>query len=76
MRVLFCCTLAVSAALAGAADAATAFGQENPYSTASIGLTIVGAAILSLTALGSVGGLVAAVVVSLNRRADARLRRR
>ena len=67
MRSLFVSSLVAAAAFAGAAHAGTMFTQENPYSNASIGLGIVGAAILALTGLCAVGALAASVWVSTHR---------
>ena len=67
MRSLFVSSLVAASLFAGSADAASMFTQQNPYSTASIGLGIVGAAILALTGLCALGALAASVWVSIHR---------
>jgi hypothetical protein len=67
MRNLFFSSLVAASLFAGAANAASMFTQGNPYSTASIGLGIVGAAILALTGLCALGALAAGVWVSTHR---------
>ncbi|MHB8528356.1 MAG: hypothetical protein ACYC8V_02455 [Caulobacteraceae bacterium] len=75
MRVLFACSLALSTAIAGAANAEGVF-QEDPSSIAAVGLNLIGLAIIFLTAASSLGALAAGVWMSLRNRSDRRSRRR
>ncbi len=61
----FASTLALATAAASGAHAAGMFGPADPTSTASLALTIFGLAIIGLTAVSSIGALVAGVVVTI-----------
>jgi hypothetical protein len=75
MHPLFALSLALASLVAGPAGAAGLFSRANSYSTAAASLNAVGLAILMLTALSSVGVLIAGVWVSLHRQPEGRMHR-